>query len=168
MPTRPNSCLLASATNLFPGPTIMSASLPVNSPNARAAMPYHIFLFSSLLITYFPSHVMLYYYAIYFHLDPTEGEDLRGAGLLHGVQGVGVHLPRGLVSRRGADYIFHLFFLFVFFVTFFSLLLLPPLPWPHLLSLPRPWCIHTGPRARNTQQSPRGQLLGECYLPNRI
>ena len=110
----------------------------------------------------FPSQVLL----ITIHLDPTEGEDLRGAGLLHGVQGVGVHLPRGLVSRRGADYIFHLIFLLNYFVTFFSLLLLPPLPWPHLPSSPRPLCIRTDLRARNSQLSPREQLLNNSYKKN--
>ncbi len=32
MPTLPKSVRLASATNLLPGPTMMSAGLPVKSP----------------------------------------------------------------------------------------------------------------------------------------
>ena len=38
MPTLPNSMRLASATNLLPGPTMMSAGLPVNRPLAMAAI----------------------------------------------------------------------------------------------------------------------------------
>ena len=38
MPTWPNSMRFASATNLLPGPTMMSARLPVNKPYAMAAI----------------------------------------------------------------------------------------------------------------------------------
>jgi hypothetical protein len=37
MPTWPKSVRLASATNLLPGPTTMSAGLPVKSPYASVA-----------------------------------------------------------------------------------------------------------------------------------
>ena len=38
MPTAPKSSRFASATNLLPGPTTMSAGLPVNSPKASVAI----------------------------------------------------------------------------------------------------------------------------------
>ena len=38
MPTLPNSMRFASATNLFPGPTMMSAGLPVKRPYAMVAI----------------------------------------------------------------------------------------------------------------------------------
>jgi hypothetical protein len=38
IPTWPNSIRFASATNLLPGPTMMSAGRPVNSPCAIAAI----------------------------------------------------------------------------------------------------------------------------------
>ena len=38
MPTLPNNARLASATNLLPGPTITSAGLPLNRPQAIVAM----------------------------------------------------------------------------------------------------------------------------------
>ena len=67
----------------------MSASAPVNSPKARAAMPYRES----------PSLAILYS----SHLDSPQGQDLGSSRSLHGVESVGVNLARLLVGGGRAD-----------------------------------------------------------------